>query len=212
MHCRATINHVRLRARTFRLCKGFDLGWRKLSGIDVRSHEHCPQSPHLLRLPRSRSQPGQVASESSRSTPHAPPPKLPTGIWFLRADKTRQANLATHLCRLWVLLISCHSLFLILRGPTNGPPSTVRDGEERWDQPARKRGQTTRCSALYPTPSPDLAGTGDGEDYSREETHKGFSPGICWPTDPHLRDQALLSHCQTLARLQLICKIFSILW
>lgn len=28
--------------------------------------------------------------------------------------------------------------------------------------PAQKRGQTTRCSALYPTPSPVLAGSGDG--------------------------------------------------
>src|SRR5687768_12140708 len=46
--------------------------------------------------------------------------------------------------------------------PTNGPPSTVRDGEERWDQPARKRGQDTRCLALYPTPSPVLAGATDG--------------------------------------------------
>lgn len=33
----------------------------------------------------------------------------------------------------------------------NGPPSTVRDGEERRDQPARQRGHATRCLALYPT-------------------------------------------------------------
>lgn len=46
--------------------------------------------------------------------------------------------------------------------PQNGPPSTVRDGEERQDQPASDRGQATRCSALYPTPSQLLAGSRDG--------------------------------------------------
>ena len=51
---------------------------------------------------------------------------------------------------------------LCFASPQNGRPSTVRDGEERQDQPARKRGQATRCSALYPTPSPILAGSGDG--------------------------------------------------
>src|SRR3546814_20156132 len=44
------------------------------------------------------------------------------------------------------------SLALMLRGPSNGRPSIVRDGEERRGQPASKRGLTTSCVSLYPPP------------------------------------------------------------
>src|SRR3546814_7483877 len=47
------------------------------------------------------------------------------------------------------------SLALMLRGPSNGRPSIVRDGGERRGQPASNRGLTTSCVSLYPTPARD---------------------------------------------------------
>nr|WP_241648246.1 hypothetical protein [Sinirhodobacter populi] len=62
--------------------------------------------------------------------------------------------------------------------PQNGPPSTVRDGEERRDQPASDRGQATRCSALYPTPSSVLAGIGGGVSITGLRHIRCLIPGL----------------------------------
>ena len=52
--------------------------------------------------------------------------------------------------------------------PGNGPPSTVRDGGKREDQPARERGHATRClvsAVFHPI-------------YRKRETHKVLSPTV----------------------------------
>lgn len=82
--------------------------------------------------------------------------------------------------------------------PQNGPPSTVRDGEERRDQPASDRGLATRCSAPYPTPSQLLAGSRDGANVA-DPRHIRCSVPACGGTGCHGRSPGQL-HCALLCR------------
>ena len=157
------IDPVRLGACSPRHGKRLDLSWRKLLRDNPCFDQRSPQAPFLSAGGFETDLDG-----GRQLTDHRDQLLMP--CWCVGQTKPLQARqtepvepVTTHVypyhtgCCYHVTLSS-----LCFAVPQNGPPSIVRDGEERQDQPASNRGQATRCSALYPTPLLVLAGTGNG--------------------------------------------------
>ncbi len=163
MHWQAVIDPIRLRARAPGKRKRVDLCRRQLESGDPCIGKVRPEHPFMAtrslkpHFDRTRYLPDH-SDQRNMAVRRVGMPEPPM---VTKAEPAQPA--ARYVYPNEGCLSSHVTLFsLCFAVPQNGPPSTVRDGEERRDQPVRERGQATRCLALYPTPSPVLAGSGNG--------------------------------------------------